>query len=799
MPTQSTTLIQSFGAVANNVALGGTITLNAQATNPNAGQRIEYVWKKNGSMVGFTTNGTFSIPNAQSSHTGQYSVTVTTCNSSNIGEFVQDSSNVTITVGALTPMTLNITNFTQSPLVKYIGDPSFGIVVQADSNTSIIHWQWYKNNALFGNARTYNQTTPDVNGIANGTNSSWIDGMPTTAASAGTYRCFLRTIINNDLSPNQKELTSPDIVVEIRAKAPIITNQSADVLVSGSTSPIVLSVTATKPTTTGVLVYVWRKNGNIIQGANASALSLPNNASSVGNYDVIVANQEGSISSSVTSSAIMVSEDLVITSQSQGPINKTTNDESFEIFVAATAPAGYSIAYQWFYNGSAMQNRTTPTNHIFGLINTAQSGNYTCVVTATKIGSPILTKTSAVIAINISEGVNSTPVVALIASPINKLINDSAFAINCIATASGTVSYKWYLAADAAVGPGSVPPNIVPLATTSALSLTPSVLGLGAKAYACHVFNPLPSGGGTWASSNVVTVNITEPASTLALSINPFCDLPTNKTKVKLNVVQNGTNQFQIKYREKPTQIDIVIGTFSSPSAVTDFLPTIGKAYVFSVKDIVTNQQIVVGDSATAAGVNDYLATELCTASACPLPIVTVSANKTSLSVGETLVLTGVVSNYTTLVWRKNNIVIPGITGLTLTVQNLALTNHNDSYTLHATNACVGGTATQASSTNTVISVVENPVTTTPPTTITRILTQSNTCNKPMLAAVSKTITNPANLLASAWIMPNGFEIIAGAKVFNWAFEVEPNMAYTVFWKLADGTGTTGQASVTSN
>jgi hypothetical protein len=98
----------------------------------------------------------------------------------------------------------------------------------------------------------------------------------------------------------------------------------------------------------------------------------------------------------------------------------------------------------------------------------------------------------------------------------------------------------------------------------------------------------------------------------------------------------------------------------------------------------------------------------------CPNPTGSISANKTSYSVGESATLTASgLGNYTSIQWAKNGALISGQTSPTLTLSNLGLTNNGDKYRLRIENDCGGGKTLS----NILSNEIELAVTTTTSTT----------------------------------------------------------------------------------
>ncbi len=126
------------------------------------------------------------------------------------------------------------------------------------------------------------------------------------------------------------------------------------------------------------LAYQWRFNGTNLADATTNSYALTNvQASQAGNYDVIVSDYSGSITSAVAVLSLSgVSGAPVITTQPQSVLVNAGSNATFTVSASGTAP----LSYQWRFNGT---NLAGATNTLY-LRTNAQSavvGNYLVVVT----------------------------------------------------------------------------------------------------------------------------------------------------------------------------------------------------------------------------------------------------------------------------------------------------------------------------------------------------------------------------------------------------------------------------------
>jgi hypothetical protein len=122
------------------------------------------------------------------------------------------------------------------------------------------------------------------------------------------------------------------------------------------------------------LIYQWLKNGQAVNGATQSSLSLSNvQSGDAGTYSVIVTNGFGSAASS--GAVLVVDSTPIILSQ---PVS---------LIIAAGADAGFSVwadgpalSYQWWHDTTPIPGATATNLVISGALAGAQ-GNYFVVVT----------------------------------------------------------------------------------------------------------------------------------------------------------------------------------------------------------------------------------------------------------------------------------------------------------------------------------------------------------------------------------------------------------------------------------
>lgn len=217
------------------------------------------------------------------------------------------------------------------------------------------------------------------------TNEGWAGG----SALAAPYN-FLHTTnggatwtpegYNNSLSVNRFRILSPTLAYACGQKIQVfrvplaITAPPTNVTVA-LTSNATFTVTAYGSVG---LSYQWRFNGAYIASANINSYPLTNvQATNAGNYDVIVSDYSGSLTSAVATLTVSgVAVAPTITAQPQSLVVNPGSNATFAVSVSGTAP----LNYQWRFSGT---NLSGATNSVYVRTNAqaASVGNYFVIVT----------------------------------------------------------------------------------------------------------------------------------------------------------------------------------------------------------------------------------------------------------------------------------------------------------------------------------------------------------------------------------------------------------------------------------
>jgi hypothetical protein len=121
------------------------------------------------------------------------------------------------------------------------------------------------------------------------------------------------------------------------------------------------------------LIYQWSFNGTSIVNATNATLTLTNVlGGAAGNYFVVAANLNGSVTSSV---AILTVSDPTIVSQPAALTVYTGQSATFSVTAAGSSP----LSYQWSFNGTNIVNATNATLTLSN-VQSSQAGNYSVLV-----------------------------------------------------------------------------------------------------------------------------------------------------------------------------------------------------------------------------------------------------------------------------------------------------------------------------------------------------------------------------------------------------------------------------------
>ena len=210
------------------------------------------------------------------------------------------------------------------------------------------------------------------------------------------------------------------------AKVPTLSSltENADGLLSGSVN---LEVIASNPLADAELTYQWRRDGNIIDGATSSKLSLANlQYADAGDYTVEVSNFAGTTSSDVI--PVRVVQPVSLETQPEDVRGVVGGSVSLAVSAVGSDP----ITYEWMHNGEKIIGATSPSLSLVDL-NAASAGNYQVVVT-NPTGS-VLSDVAAV-------AVDTAPTITSLTNSTSAIAGSNVV-MSVSASNSLTMSYQW--------------------------------------------------------------------------------------------------------------------------------------------------------------------------------------------------------------------------------------------------------------------------------------------------------------------------------------------------------------------
>ena len=165
--------------------------------------------------------------------------------------------------------------------------------------------------------------------------------------------------------------TIATVTVNDNDALPVITSPpQSRTNVAGTTASF--SVTANGATP---LTYQWRFNGTPLAGQTATNLALASvQGTNAGNYDVIVTNVAGSLTSAVATLTVWIAPS--ITAQPQSLTVSPGSPAGFDVSVSGTMP----LCFRWYKDGAALAGYTSSSCQ-FAAVATGDAGSYRVVVT----------------------------------------------------------------------------------------------------------------------------------------------------------------------------------------------------------------------------------------------------------------------------------------------------------------------------------------------------------------------------------------------------------------------------------
>jgi len=323
-----------------------------------------------------------------------------------------------------------------------------------------------------------------------------------TNASCGNGFNAARAWQAVDACGNAATCTQTVAVVDHGAPA-IVTQPQSETVPVGQTATFTIGASGCPPPS-----YQWYFNGtSIVAGATAAALVLNNvTANQAGNYQVVVSNPYGTVTSAPAQLTIVSALTIV-----SGPTDQLVDSGGTASF-SVTAQGAGPLSYQWYFNQTqALPGATSPTLTLNN-VTLSQAGSYQVVVS------------------NPYGGVTSAPARLTVVLPAQILsgptdqvgTNGGNVAFTVSAQGTPPLTYQWYFNGTNSLAQGTG-------ATLTLNNITPSQAGN----YEVVVSNPYGS-----ATSSAARLTIAVPA---AIVTGPASQIATNGDNVTFTVVAQGT------------------------------------------------------------------------------------------------------------------------------------------------------------------------------------------------------------------------------------------------------------------
>lgn len=459
------------GPVSLTVTAGNPVSLTVSASGS---APLFYQWSKNGSSIPGATASTFTLGFANVSDSGTYTVRVT----NSAGSVISSPAVLTVTPASFAPV---IQSQPQSAKVAAGGSVTFSV---GATGLPTPDYQWSRNGTALSGATSASLVLNNL-----------------SPANAGSYTVR----VSNSLG----SVVSSAAVLTVTTPPSIVTQPASQTVTAGDTVSLSVVATGTAP-----LSYQWKKDSNLIAGANASTLNFtPISLSDAGAYTVTVQNALGSVTSTVATLTVQppYSPPKILTHPaSQTVISGDT--VTFRV-VASGLP---TPTYQWF-NGAALIPGATDSSFSMSGVSIINSGSYRVVV-SNSLGS--LTSDSAYLTVLAPPHILSAP-------SSQSAVLGATISLEVSASGTAPLTYQWYR-------------NDTPISGATQPSLTLTTLtNDDAGTYKVTVSNPAGS-----ATSNPFTLSLSAAAAPPVITGGPLTQTAMEGSAVTFTVGASGTAPF---------------------------------------------------------------------------------------------------------------------------------------------------------------------------------------------------------------------------------------------------------------
>lgn len=319
------------------VILGDNVTFTATATGSPV---LKYQWRKNNTDIDSANSTSYTVQAIPQNY-GDYTLYV----SNEVG------NTVSVKVSLTDANVLKKPEIIKHPvsLITRVGGMATFTVTATGSPTLTYQWKKGDTNIIGANFATFT-----IN--------------PVSLSNAGDYN----VIVSNPAGSAVSNFATLSVGV-----APTIITQpsSVNVIINNNTE---FNVVASG---TEVLTYQWRKNSVDIPNATLSSFPIFNvQAADVANYDVVIRNDYGSLTSTKATLTILYPPKITL-----NPVG-STSIAGTKINLVAAATGTNPLQYQWRFNGENISGATTTSYDKITSFSLQNEGVYDIVV-SNSVGS----------------------------------------------------------------------------------------------------------------------------------------------------------------------------------------------------------------------------------------------------------------------------------------------------------------------------------------------------------------------------------------------------------------------------
>jgi len=361
------------------VCSGQPATFTVAAT----GQALTYQWRRNGQNIAGATGTSYSIPVTQPGDAGIYDVVV--------------RNQVTSSPALLTINTAP--GIIDQPVSLPALCPGSKVSFSVLAGGGFLSYQWRKNGTPIEGSNTNTYTIPAA-----------------TATDVANYDVVVSGVCGAPVTSTTATFTLLGV--------PSITSQPLSQTVCRTQT-----ATFTVGTVGAGLSYQWRRDGNPLEGATNSTLSITAQPYSAGLYDVVVS---GTCGAPATSNPVTLAVQLdpIITEQ---PLDRTVQSGQTVVYKVKTMGGGI-LSYQWYKDGVLLPGRISDTL-IVQSSGIDDIGEYSVVIRGTLCNDQLTVSNKAALILDVP------PVI--VKDPENETACTDGSVVLSVTAAGTGLSYQW--------------------------------------------------------------------------------------------------------------------------------------------------------------------------------------------------------------------------------------------------------------------------------------------------------------------------------------------------------------------